>query len=159
MSRWPKEDEDRLRALLGKGLSASEISRAMGGKYTRCSVIGKWHRLGLQTQITPSNRAARVTIPDQRCLTSHVKPVIYADFPTDSQYGAVSATMALTKHTCRWPIGSPSDPGFHYCGKACPSDKTYCKQHADEAYLESPSVVRDEARLARVASFFTRYDK
>lgn len=37
--------------------------------------------------------------------------------------------LDLTAFTCRWPIGDPGEPGFHFCGAACPEHKPYCAEH------------------------------
>lgn len=43
---WPDVLEDRLRDMVGKGMSAGEISKAL--RVTRNAVIGKCDRLGLK---------------------------------------------------------------------------------------------------------------
>jgi len=38
-------------------------------------------------------------------------------------------TMALTIHTCRWPLGDPVESDFHYCGELPLIGHPYCKMH------------------------------
>jgi len=38
---------------------------------------------------------------------------------------------------CRWPIGEPTAPDFHFCGRAKSARLSYCEQHARCAY-ETP---------------------
>jgi hypothetical protein len=38
----------------------------------------------------------------------------------------------LTATTCRWPLGSPTDNDFSYCGAPC--DPPYCNAHRRLAY-------------------------
>ncbi len=35
---------------------------------------------------------------------------------------------------CRWPIGDPSDPRFHFCGARTTPGAVYCSAHADLAF-------------------------
>ena len=44
---WSEEAIARLKARHGKGLSGSELARALGGGLTRSAIFGKLHRLGL----------------------------------------------------------------------------------------------------------------
>ena len=53
-------------------------------------------------------------------------------------------TVALTVHTCRWPLGDPADPDFHYCGKRPLIGRPYCDRHD----------ARSRARSRRPATIF-----
>lgn len=52
-----------------------------------------------------------------------------------STKGVVSLTD-LDNHTCRWPVGDPKDPNFHFCGKKVRIGQTYCEEHAAVAYVK-----------------------
>jgi GcrA cell cycle regulator len=40
-------------------------------------------------------------------------------------------TMAtLQSNECRWPIGDPQQPGFHFCGAHKEDGRSYCATHA-----------------------------
>lgn len=43
-------------------------------------------------------------------------------------------TATLTHRTCRWPIGDPGAPDFHYCGKSPQSGSPYCESHDRLSY-------------------------
>jgi GcrA cell cycle regulator len=43
-------------------------------------------------------------------------------------------TLTLSSRTCRWPIGDPSKPDFHYCGELPQSGRVYCGMHEDMSY-------------------------
>jgi GcrA cell cycle regulator len=43
-------------------------------------------------------------------------------------------TATLTNRTCKWPIGDPLEPGFHYCGHATVSGSPYCELHDKKGY-------------------------
>lgn len=60
MSAWTDQAVDRLKVLWAEGKSASQIMNALNGEFrgsgfSRSSVIGKVHRLGLTGRQTPSN--------------------------------------------------------------------------------------------------------
>lgn len=50
-------------------------------------------------------------------------------------HGNVSLTE-LDNHTCRWPIGDPKDPDFHFCGHKVKTGQTYCEEHSAIAYVK-----------------------
>lgn len=50
--------------------------------------------------------------------------------------GACDATMKLTVHTCKWPVGDPMHPAFGYCGQPPIEGKPYCETHARRAYVQ-----------------------
>jgi hypothetical protein len=61
---WPQERVDRLKSMWDEGLSASQIAAALGGGLSRCAVLGKVHRLGLESRWTePSERPPRARNP------------------------------------------------------------------------------------------------
>jgi GcrA cell cycle regulator len=40
----------------------------------------------------------------------------------------------LKEHHCRWPVGNPYEPDFHFCG-AAKEDGPYCDEHRALAYI------------------------
>ena len=51
--------------------------------------------------------------------------------------GAAYCVMELENHHCRWPIGQPSSPNFHFC--ACP-EADFPARHTATPTLEKPSI-------------------
>ena len=43
-------------------------------------------------------------------------------------------TIALTVNTCRWPVGDPTAPDFHYCGERPLVGQPYCETHDSQSY-------------------------
>jgi len=43
-------------------------------------------------------------------------------------------TIALTIDTCRWPLGDPVEPDFHYCGEPPLIGQPYCDAHDAQSY-------------------------
>lgn len=150
---WTDERVEMLKKLWAEGLSASQVAKQLGG-VTRNAVIGKVHRLGLSGRATPS-RPARPRAPTPRTLT-HVRgrpdPLV-AERRGEAQAVAASpervetvrddvetlpaqraTVLTLTEHTCKWPIGDPGRPGFHFCGRGADNNSPYCGEHARLAY-------------------------
>lgn len=44
---------------------------------------------------------------------------------------------ALQPGQCRWPIGDPQLPGFHFCGEPKAGEGPYCAEHASKASTPS----------------------
>ena len=38
-------------------------------------------------------------------------------------------------NACRWPLGDPKLPDFHFCGEDVDGNRPYCLHHAKIAYL------------------------
>jgi GcrA cell cycle regulator len=51
----------------------------------------------------------------------------------------------LTATTCRWPLGSPTDNDFSYCGAPC--DPPYCNAHRRLAYHATRAPIIPPANL------------
>jgi GcrA cell cycle regulator len=47
---------------------------------------------------------------------------------------ASDAVLALRPFSCRWPIGHPSQPGFHFCAERALIGEVYCDEHCWRAY-------------------------
>jgi GcrA cell cycle regulator len=112
-SPWPRA-EARLRELWQTELTARQIAERLCEEFpehafTKCSVIGKAHRLGL----------------DYR------KPPV-AEMPRPAE---VAKKRFGDESRCRWPIGHPNEPNFCFCGGKRAAGKPYCAEHAARAYL------------------------
>jgi GcrA cell cycle regulator len=51
----------------------------------------------------------------------------------------------LTDKICRWPIGHPGEPDFHFCGEAVNSGFPYCRPHCAVAY-QAPKPRRNSGK-------------
>ncbi len=45
-----------------------------------------------------------------------------------------ASILQLNEHRCKWPIGDPTQPDFHYCGRQKDPAKSYCDHHCGVAY-------------------------
>jgi len=117
---WTEERVEQLRQLWSQGKSASEIADTLGD-VTRNAVIGKAHRLGLSGRPSPIKK----------------KPTRGATI------------LSLTERMCKWPVGDPKHPDFHFCGHGALPGLPYCSHHAAQAY--QPAKRREDERKIGVA--------
>jgi GcrA cell cycle regulator len=129
---WTDERIQLLQSLWEKGLSASQIATELGEGITRNAVIGKAHRLGLKSRPSPLK-----AVPPQKPAAKPVKE--------KKESEEKITILTLTERICKWPIGHPGEPDFHFCGKKSQPGQPYCAKHASMAY-QSPQSKRDRAR-------------
>ena len=146
---WSSERIEQLRSLWHDGLSASQIATHLGG-ITRNAVIGKAHRLGLTGRPSPiKNRSVGVSRPrpPRRPRVEHAPTPRAVAAPAVHQHRHVeplppveledmpgATILTLTDRICKWPIGDPRHPDFHFCGRASAEGLPYCTEHARRAY-------------------------
>jgi GcrA cell cycle regulator len=86
------------------------------------------------TRSTP--RASRMPPP----LTPKALQFPVGSQPADEQSplilpnGNFVTTLTLNSRTCRWPVGDPTESGFHYCGQPPKSPRPYCDAHERKSY-------------------------
>jgi GcrA cell cycle regulator len=188
---WTDERIDQLKRMWEQGMTASQIAEELGG-VSRNAVIGKAHRLGLQSRPSPvkpnddpapvTERPAPVAAPAATPSASAPAPAPAAPFhsapaaaepaqppqpvvrsvgpggfvrqgPGEQQSpippapprrlvpARPSADMAgkttlldLNDKICKWPLGHPGEPDFHFCGKPINPGFPYCLDHCSVAY-------------------------
>lgn len=156
-ARWSIEDEGLLRVHWARGLTASQISEELGGRFSRNSIIGKADRLDLSSRTTghrspkqPKRPSPpRVKKPARSTPFRH-KPLLYLaidnapddDIPQEQR----KSIMELNENTCRWPVGDPQKSDFFYCG-AESAGFTYCPKHTAKAHKTFKSVGDVAARV------------
>jgi GcrA cell cycle regulator len=182
---WTDERIDRLKELWSNGMTASQIADELGG-VSRNAVIGKAHRLGLQSRpspVKPNEPApaaakppaaepappAEAETPDAPEAPAAAAPVqpqapvpqirsigpggFLRQGPGDQQSpippapprrlvpAKPSAEVAdktslldLNEKICKWPLGHPGEPDFHFCGRPANPGFPYCVEHCGVAY-------------------------
>jgi GcrA cell cycle regulator len=45
-----------------------------------------------------------------------------------------TSLLDLSDRVCRWPMGHPGEPDFHFCGEAVNPGFPYCVEHCGRAY-------------------------
>ncbi len=164
---WTDERVELLKKYWGEGLSASQIAGRLGG-VTRNAVIGKVHRLGLSGRATPTRlkttRARRQPAGSRRVTKQrHPKtgnsplhnlyqdaepysaPVEEFEIPEPER----KSLQDLTENSCRWPIGDPQLPDFHFCNRGKVPGLPYCEDHARRAF--QPPQARRRGRIGNEA--------
>jgi GcrA cell cycle regulator len=193
---WTDERIERLKELWTKGMTASQIADELGG-VSRNAVIGKAHRLGLQSRpspvkpneagaaevpaeepapkqeeeapspfvadakaptepATPAPAAAaaveREAVPEQRIVSvgpggflrqtpneqqapiPPAPPRRLVPAKPSSEVAGKTSLLELNERICKWPIGHPGEPDFHFCGKPSNPGFPYCVDHCGVAY-------------------------
>jgi GcrA cell cycle regulator len=202
---WTDERIERLKALWTKGMTASHIADELGG-VSRNAVIGKAHRLGLQSRpspVKPNEPAprprARAKEKPEAAAAAPVKAAVAeapalapraepksapapAEAPADAEpkpanlppepvvrsigpggfvrqgpsdqqapippapprrlvpakpspeIADKTGLLDLNEKICKWPIGHPGEPDFHFCGNPANPGFPYCVQHCGVAY-------------------------
>jgi GcrA cell cycle regulator len=206
---WTDDRIDTLKTMWEKGMTASQIAEALG-EVSRNAVIGKAHRLGLQSRPSPvkpnedgtapetaaaapapapAKKPAPVAAAPRPAPAAPVAPppVVAADDEDEDDDAAPvvaappappqpilrsvgpggflrqapgeqqapitpapprrlvpakpSAEMAdktslldLNDKICKWPLGHPGEPDFHFCGDKVNPGFPYCVAHCGHAY-------------------------
>jgi GcrA cell cycle regulator len=199
---WTDERIERLKTMWTQGSTASQIAEELGG-VSRNAVIGKAHRLGLESRPSPvkageekekkakpapAPKAAKPAPPPKPAPAAAETRESVADAPRHAPT-AMSATQAkqadpatiqyrsvgpggfirqgpgdtqapippapprrlvpakpsaevadktslldLNDRVCRWPMGHPGEPDFHFCGNPSNPGYPYCVDHCGVAY-------------------------
>ena len=200
---WTDERIDQLKSMWEKGMTASQIADELGG-VSRNAVIGKAHRLGLQSRPSPvkAGDTPRKAAPAKRPVAKKTdaqpeaaaiapakpvaapaspRPVTAAPQATAAEPAAPVAPqprivsvgpggflrqgpgdqqapippapprrlvpakpnpeiadktglLDLTEKICKWPMGHPGEPDFHFCGEKVIPGFPYCVEHCGRAY-------------------------
>ena len=161
MSKWTDERVNLLKQLWGEGKTAKEIAGVLGGGLTRNAVIGKAHRLNLSGRASPIQQnisPARKKLETKARETGKLKDIKPKIQPKEAQKRKSETEITFTRRKkevpaeafkalgagvkledikdrmCRWPIGDPKSPNFHFCGAQCDGQTPYCEAHAKVAY-------------------------
>lgn len=155
---WTAEKIEQLNKLWSEGMSITEIGKILG--MTRNAVVGKAHRLGLAKRPSPIARAPGPRPVAQPAPAAAPRPVAapaaavvappaaVAEAPQPPKPAmpilpqparprpapAFRATRVANGPACRWPLGDPKSPDFHFCGSPSIEGKPYCEKHCAMAY-------------------------
>jgi GcrA cell cycle regulator len=202
---WTEERIDTLKKMWDSGMTATQIAEELGG-VSRNAVIGKAHRLGLQSRPSPvkpneakaAAAAPKPAAPAAAPATPAPQPVRASQAPAEpaarteaapAPSAASASTPAeprepsapvlrsvgpggfvrqnpgeqtppsspapprrlvpakpsdaiagktglldLNDRICKWPLGHPGEPDFHFCGDKVNPGFPYCVAHCGHAY-------------------------
>ncbi|MBO6542318.1 MAG: hypothetical protein JJ939_16065 [Alphaproteobacteria bacterium] len=126
--RWTDEEDMELTKGIKLSKSYSVISREMGRSRSAC--IGRAYRLGLCAKAPAPPIAAL-----ERSVSSYHE-IAVRSFRGDCTQHAMEAVLVLEKNECSWPIGHPTDEGFHFCrAQVSAEGGSYCAVHRATALL------------------------
>lgn len=130
---WTDDRIEQVRTLWQDDKKTTTQIAAVLGDVTRGAVIGIIHR---RRDGWTGDRAAAIkhSAPKVRGKVSIPKAKPKAVVPEalvipEYKDGAQVTVMTLTTHTCRWPIGTPGEPDFHFCAAHSDRGKSYCEAH------------------------------
>lgn len=198
---WTEERIERLKTLWSQGMTASQIAEELGG-VSRNAVIGKAHRLDLQSRPSPvkatdgeapakpelrkASAAPRAAAPppaaspvaapppaatprnnvnpsmpiapanntltgaqlrsigpggfirqgpgDQAPPSTPAPPRRLVPAKPSSDIAGKTGLLDLNDRICKWPLGHPGEPDFHFCGDKVNPGFPYCVAHCGHAY-------------------------
>jgi GcrA cell cycle regulator len=138
---WTTERVELLKQHFEAGLSCREIAAHIG--VSRNAVIGKLTRLGLtrgptnveqQLQAKAKERSPK-SVPRAQY---RMLQVVYANGEPAADVPITSASpcslLELDQERCRWPISTPGEEGFCFCGNTPLKGMPYCAGHTRLAY-------------------------
>jgi GcrA cell cycle regulator len=162
MGEWSQAEIKTLQTMWSDGATATTIAAALGPTFTRGSVLGKVHRLGLKREKTaPSNArpAAKGAAPASRpaaAKTLEARPRATEGTSARDTSGPMPI-WALGQCQCRWPMGDLLDPPVLFCAAATEEGSPWCPIHEQLVYTStvrprSEAPPPREPRLARLAA-------
>lgn len=148
LQTWTTERIEALRLHFAAGLSCREIANEIG--VSRNAVIGKISRLNLSRD----NGVMRVgkAKKDGTCAkrprgAQKLRQILLKSFaPEEAEpvieeepihNGHTCSLFELSKETCRWPISTPGQADFCFCGNPPLDGLPYCPGHSRLAYRVS----------------------
>ena len=126
---WSTDREDRLRALVLDGLTATRIGAKIG--VTRNAVIGKIDRLGLRLL----GGLGRQPGPQKPRKSRARKPKVTTAVILAPPPGEGVDILALAAGVCRWP--QDTIEGVRYCGGETYPRHVYCPAHHRLAFVST----------------------
>jgi len=144
---WTTEKQEKLKELWKKGLTASQIATELGDT-TRNAVIGKAHRLNLESR-GPSKKPT-LKSGEEKSLKPELKTqklgrkAKFKALLIDKSFEAENPKKLeeLNDETCRWPLGHPNEEKFYFCGRKPLEKFPYCKLHV--LYAFQPKNAKEE---------------
>jgi len=140
---WTTDRIEALKIHFAAGLSCREIAAEIG--VSRNAVIGKIARLNL----TRDKGVMRVARKEGSCAkprprgAQRLRQILLKSFPAEAEpvieeapihNGHTCSLFELSKETCRWPISTPGQADFCFCGNTPIEGLPYCAGHSRLAY-------------------------
>ena len=131
---WTDEKVNKLKNLWGRGQTASEISKIIGG-VSRNAVIGKAHRLNLSAKIktrpTISSNRLATSSSNNNVLKKGSRKQKFRSLLLDKNFEPAKNLQLeeLNEDTCKYMEGHPDDSNSSFCGRKTVEKFSYCPLH------------------------------
>lgn len=145
LQTWTTERVEALKIHFQAGLSCREIAAEIG--VSRNAVIGKISRLNLIRDKGGVIRAVNKEPATPRPRGAQkLRQILLKSFPPQPEAQAVEEPIhnghtctlfELSNETCRWPISTPGQDDFCFCGNRPIDGMPYCLGHSRLAYRVS----------------------
>ncbi len=137
---WTNDRIELLKSHFSAGLSCREIANEIG--VSRNAVIGKLSRLSLTREKKPEIRRAGTKKNRPRSvprLQYRILRKLFAEAPPLEDDVTIPgeqhcSLLELSEERCRWPINSPGEEDFCFCGDRPLEGLPYCPGHSRLAY-------------------------
>jgi len=137
---WTSERIELLKGHFAAGLSCREIANEIG--VSRNAVIGKLARLQLTRDKKPAPRRDETRKSKPRSVPRlqyrMLKKLFAEAAPAELDQAVESeqrcSLFELSEARCRWPINSPGEADFCFCGNQPLEGLPYCAGHSRLAY-------------------------
>jgi GcrA cell cycle regulator len=137
---WTTERIELLKSHFAAGLSCREIANEIG--VSRNAVIGKLSRLNLtrdkkiEVRRDGGKKSRPRSVPR---LQYRILRKLFGEAPPAEDIQTIHSEqhcslLELSEQRCRWPINSPGDEGFCFCGNPPLNGLPYCAGHSRLAY-------------------------
>jgi GcrA cell cycle regulator len=141
---WTTDRIEALQIHFAAGLSCREIANEIG--VSRNAVIGKISRLNL-TRDKGVMRVKKDAPGTKRPRgAQRLRQILLKVYPAQAELviedqpihnGHTCSLFELNKETCRWPISTPGQADFCFCGNTPIEGMPYCAGHSRLAYRVS----------------------
>jgi GcrA cell cycle regulator len=142
---WTTDRIEALKIHFAAGLSCREIAAEIG--VSRNAVIGKISRLSLSRDKDVMRVTKKETAGVKRPRgAQRLRQILLKSFPSEAEpviedesihNGHTCSLFELSKETCRWPISTPGQADFCFCGNTPIEGMPYCPGHSRLAYRVS----------------------
>jgi GcrA cell cycle regulator len=140
---WTDERIELLKRHFEAGLSCREIAAGIG--VSRNAVIGKLSRLNLTRGRAGDERKFERSLAPARAsravprLQYEMLATIYGETEAPMDATPIDdanrcSLLELAENRCRWPISTPGEDDFCFCGNSAPDGQSYCTGHNRLAY-------------------------
>jgi GcrA cell cycle regulator len=161
---WTDERIERLKMLWGQGMTASQIAdeltgvsrNAVIGKAHRLGLEARPSPVRAGEHAAPAEEPAPAPAPaappmpvmrsigpggferqnpgEQQAPSTPAPPRRLVPAKPAAEIAGKTTLLDLNDKICKWPLGHPGEPDFHFCGSKVNPGFPYCVEHCGVAY-------------------------